>query len=132
MGSMRKGDCFEYSYSVTTEVYEGFINLFGDRNILHTNVEFAKEKGFDNKVVHGNILNGFISHFVGEGLPMKNVIIHSQEIKYLNPVYIGDELKLTVSIDEFFESVKAFIFRFSFTNQNNLKVSKGKIQIGVI
>ena len=74
---MKEGDCFEARFTVTEETYLGFISLFKDKNPLHTDATFARLRGFDDKVMHGNILNGFLSYFIGECLPMKNVIIHS-------------------------------------------------------
>ena len=110
----------------------GFISLFNDNNPLHTCEIFARERGFKTNVMHGNILNGFISHFIGECLPIKNVIIHSQEINYSKPVYLNDTLQLIVEIKEFFESVSTFELIFYFQNQNHIKVAKGKISIGLI
>lgn len=129
---MEKGTKFQKTYKVNESVYKGFVSIFQDNNPLHINEEFAQKKGFKSKVMHGNILNGFISHFVGECLPSKDVIIHSQEIKYSNPVYLKDTLKLCVEVDDFFESVQTVELKFYFENQNNVKVAKGKLTIGLI
>jgi len=129
---MEKGDRFNVRYPVTAQVRDRFAQLFEDRNPLHTDKGFAREKGFDEEVMYGNILNGFISHFIGERLPIKNVIIHAQQIKYLKPFYCGDELTLTADIGEVVESVRVFIFNFSFSNQHNTEIAKGKVQIGII
>ena len=69
---------FELNFTVTESIYLGFIENFQDKNPLHTNESFAVSKGFKSKVMHGNILNGFLSYFIGEALPSKDVIIHSQ------------------------------------------------------
>ena len=126
------GTKFQQTYDVDKTVYSGFISLFKDNNPLHTEEQFAQEKGFKSKVMHGNILNGFISHFVGECLPLKNVIIHSQEIMYSQPVYLNDKLTLIVDVDDFFESVKTVELKFHFENQDKIKVAKGKLSIGFI
>ena len=95
---MEKGTKFQQAYTVDETVYSGFISLFRDNNPLHTNEQFAQQKGFRSKVMHGNILNGFISHFVGECLPLKDVIIHSQEIKFLRPVQLNDNLNFHLEV----------------------------------
>jgi acyl-CoA thioesterase FadM len=82
--------------------------------------------------MHGNILNGFLSCFIGEALPVKNVMIHSQEINYKKPVYMNDTLKLKAAVKEIHESVNAVVFKFSFVNQSNEIVAKGTIQIGIL
>ena len=128
---MQKGDSFSLRFEVSEKIYSGFIDLFRDGNPLHTNEAFARSKGFKGKVMHGNILGGYLSYFIGEGLPDKNVIIHSQEINYLRPVYLGTVLDLKAEIVEVFDSVKAIEFKFWFEN-DGIKVAKGKIQIGLI
>jgi 3-hydroxybutyryl-CoA dehydratase len=129
---MIKGDKFTRTFVVTDKIYHGFIELFNDNNPLHTSAEFAAGKGFSGRVMHGNILGGFLSYFIGECLPVKNVIIHSQEIKYMNPVYMNDQLSFNAEISEVFESVKAVEFKFLFSKEDSVKVAKGKIQIGII
>jgi acyl dehydratase len=113
-------------------VYHGFIALFGDNNPLHTDEAFALGKKFKGRVMHGNILNGFLSHFVGECLPIKDVIIHSQQIQFRNPVYLNDELTLDVVVKDLFESVKAVELKFEFKNTSGLIVAQGKLQLGII
>ena len=128
---MRKGDTFELNYPVTPEVRDGFRQVFRDTNPLHTDRSFAQARGFVEEVMYGNILNGFISHFIGEELPIKNVIIHSQQIKFFKPFYCGDELLLKAEIGEAVESVHVFIFNFSFFNQQEIEIARGKVQIGL-
>jgi 3-hydroxybutyryl-CoA dehydratase len=125
------GKRFEERFTVSEEIYRGFIHLFKDRNPLHTDEQFSLSKGFQSKVMHGNILNGFISYFIGECLPLKNVIIHSQEIQYKNPVYMNDELQFIAVVNDIFESVNAVEFSFSFLNKSKT-VAKGKFQIGIL
>ncbi len=129
---MKQGEKFEISFEMTDIVYEGFMKIFNDKNPLHTDEKYAKNKGFKSKVMHGNILGGFLSYFIGECLPDKNVIIYSQEIKYRKPVYIHNILKLFAETGEVFESVKTIEIKFYFENEENIKVASGKIQIGYI
>ncbi|PWA04841.1 MaoC/PaaZ C-terminal domain-containing protein [Flavobacterium psychrotolerans] len=126
------GDKFEEHFIVSDETYNGFIQIFKDTNPLHTDENFAVEKGFKGKVMHGNILNGFLSYFIGECLPTKNVIIHSQEIQFKNAVYLNDELQFKAEIIGIYESVNAIEFKFDFKNATTKTVAKGKIQIGII
>ena len=129
---MLKGDQFCHEFVVTRSIYTGFISLFGDRNPLHTELEFSRQKGFNGLVMHGNILNGFVSYFIGELLPVKNVIIQSQEIKFSKPVYLDDSLKFTATVEDVYESVNTIEFKFRFTNLKGIKVATGKIMVGLI
>jgi 3-hydroxybutyryl-CoA dehydratase len=129
----REGDKFLEHFMVTEIIYTSFIHLFNDRNPLHTDSSFAKNKGFTDTVMHGNILCGFVSYFIGECLPIKDVIIHSQSIQYKNPVYRDEALDFEAIVAGIYESVGAVEFSFTFRKANSRQmVAKGKIQIGII
>lgn len=129
---MQRGDKFESKFKITDEIYNGFISIFNDKNPLHTNNSFAIEKGFQSKVMHGNILNGFVSYFIGECLPIKNVVIQTQEIKFFKPTYLNDDLLFQAEIVDVFDSVKMVEIKFVFKKDKETKVATGKINIGII
>ena len=124
----------EYShvFVVNETVYKAFQQGTADYNPLHTNQEFAKSKGFPQCVMYGNILNGFLSYFIGMMLPTQDVIIHSQDIAFKNPVFMNDELQFTAKVDDISEAVNAVIFKYTFRNNSGKVVAKGHIQIGLI
>jgi 3-hydroxybutyryl-CoA dehydratase len=128
----KEGDQFESGFTVSDEVYTGFVKLFRDENPLHTDNDFAVRKGFQGKVMHGNILNGFLSYFIGECLPTKDVIIHSQEIQFKNAVFLHDELQFKAEVIGVYDSVNAVEFKFDFKNAAGRTAAKGKIQIGIL
>ena len=119
-------------FTVSSEVYRAFQECSGDFNPLHTDEEFARSKGFPDKVMYGNILNVFVSTLVGECLPTKDVMIQSQELQFKRPVFMNDELTATMNVESVHESVNTVIFKFSFRNQCQKVVAKGKVQIGII
>ena len=129
---MNKGDIFKNKFKISKNIYDGFIKLFDDKNPLHTDEVFAQSKGFKSRVMHGNILGGFLSYFIGECLSTKNVIIHSQEIKYFKPVYLNELVSLNAEIIGIYKSVNVIEFKFYFENEQSNKIAKGKIQIGII
>ena len=119
-------------YKLDNNLYENFRDIFRDFNPLHTNELYAIEKGFKGVVMHGNILNGFLSNFIGENFGLSNTIIHSQSIVFLKPVYLNSLLKLEAKITEVYESVNTCLIKYAFINEEGIKVSKGKLQIGII
>jgi 3-hydroxybutyryl-CoA dehydratase len=125
-------DTFDQQFKISKELVSDFVKLSNDRNPLHTIDKFAIDKGFKSMVVQGNLQNCFISYFIGECLPSKNVMILSQTINYKNPVYINDILFLKVKIIGIFESVDLIEFDFNFTNQLDKIISKGIIKIKLI
>ncbi|HOD15760.1 MAG TPA: MaoC/PaaZ C-terminal domain-containing protein [Spirochaetota bacterium] len=129
---MKKGDTFTIPFEVTEKVYRGFTDIFEDRNPLHMDDGYAKGKGFREKVMYGNILNGFISCFIGERLPEKNVVLISQDIAYAKPVYLNDRLELRAEVEDVHDSVGIVEFRYQFVNASGVRVARGKIQIRMI
>lgn len=125
-------DRFERTFLLSDKTYEGFIEIFQDKNPLHTDEQFAIGKGFKGRVMHGNILNGFLSYFIGECLPIKDVIIHTQSIQFKNAVYLNDKISFEGIVNEVYESVNAIEFKFSFKNEASKELAKGKIQIGIL
>jgi 3-hydroxybutyryl-CoA dehydratase len=128
---MQQGDKYTYVFELTPDVYNGFIATFKDMNPLHTDKQFAISKGFKSEVMHGNILNGFISYFIGECLPEKNVMIYSQKIDFKHPVYLHDKLTLQAKIKDIHESVHTAEIEYYFENRENVKVAKGSVLIGL-
>ena len=129
---MKAGDKFTETFRVTDEIYKGFIDLFQDKNFMHMDDEKAQERGFKSKIMHGNILNGFISFFIGECLPVKTIIIHKQTIQYRNPIFLNDILDFEAKINGVHESVNAVEFIYKFKNTKAKVVAKGDFQIGIL
>jgi 3-hydroxybutyryl-CoA dehydratase len=127
-----KGVKFEHQFVVSQAVYEGFLQTFKDGNLLHVNDAAARERGFAGKIMHGNILNGFLSYFVGECLPAKAVVIQTQTTKFHKPVYLNDALTLRAEVADFFESVSTAEISFQFLNQDGAKVAAGKLSVGFL
>lgn len=120
------------SFMVDEKVYNFFQELSGDMNPLHTNAEFAKRKGFPQKVMYGNILNCFVSTLIGMCLPTPHIMIAAQDIKFKNPVYLNDRLDATISVSEIFAIADSVELKFTFTNESNLKVAVGKVLVKML
>lgn len=125
------GDKFTQHFEITPQIYNGFIAVFGDRHPLHTDEQYAVARGFRSRVMHGNILNGFLSYFIGECLPAPEVMILSQEIKYQRPVYLDDRLTLEAIVSNAYQSVNVTEITCKFRNDSDGKVvASAKIQVG--
>lgn len=122
-------------YKVTPEVYYSFQRCSNDFNPLHTDAVFAKQKGFETPVMYGNILNAFISHFVGMLLPSREVMIQSQDISFHKPVFLNDDILMEASLDSVSEAVNVIIYKLKFYRigePKNTLVAKAHVQIGLI
>ena len=124
-----------HTYQVTPEIYKAFQLCSQDMNPLHTDESFAREKGFPGCVMYGNILNAFISHFVGMCLPTPHVMIQSQDISFHKPVFLNDEITLQASVDTVSEAVNIINYKLKFyktVETGRQLVAKGHVQIGLL
>lgn len=129
---MKTGDQFRQEFIVSKKEYETFLTVFNDQNPMHTSSSYARSKGFRDRIMHGNILNGYLSFFVGEQLPTKEVVIISQSINYNLPFYLGDNLELNAQIKTIHVSVGIIDIKYKFRKSIEHIVADGLIQIKMI
>lgn len=126
------GDFYNESFEVTDDVYKTFLYAFKDKNPMHVDKEYSCKYGFTDILMHGNILNGFISYFVGQKLPIKNVILISQNINYKTPFYLNEKLFFKMKVIEIYKSVNVITFKFNFTKIKGVNVANGRVQIKIL
>ena len=128
-------ETMQHTYKVTPDVYYSFQRCSNDFNPLHTDKMYAIEKGFTGQVMYGNILNTFISHFVGMLLPSRDVMILSQDISFHKPVYIDEDSLLEASVETVSEAVNTIEYKLKFRRVSADKpelVAKGHVQIKLL
>lgn len=94
MRDIKIGSRAVFKVRITKTLIDAFADLVGDHNPLHTDLEYAKRASFRERVAHGMLVSSFFSRLIGMNLPGKNSLIISQEIKYIKPVFSGDELEI--------------------------------------
>jgi acyl dehydratase len=63
-----------------------FAEISGDINPLHTDAEYAKSKGFSDKVAYGMLTASFLSTLAGVYLPGKYCLIQEVSVSFTNPI----------------------------------------------
>jgi 3-hydroxybutyryl-CoA dehydratase len=130
--ALQEGMSFEQSYTITEKVYSGFLSTFADTNPLHVDEAYAKEKGFKGRVMHGAILSGFLSHFIGMHVPGDRSMLLSSDIRFLKPNYLGDEIVLLAKISQKAETGSLLILQFVFFNKTqNIAVARAQVHVKV-
>lgn len=117
---------------VTEEMMSAFAGITGDYNPLHTDRQFAENKGFNDKVVYGMLTASFLSTLAGMYLPGERSIIQNVDISFAKPVFIGDELEITGKIAELNDCVRQMVLKVVIKNQEDKKVVRGKMKIGIL
>lgn len=100
-----------------------FAGITGDMNPAHTDSVSAKEGVFHDRVAHGILVTGLISAVLGMKLPGPGTIYLGQEVKFVKPVYLGDTITATCTVNAIREDKNIVNFDTVCTNQ------KGEIVI---
>ena len=120
------------SVRVNSEKQDKFLKISGDINPLHTDAEYSKSKGFSDRIVYGMLTSSFFSTLVGVYLPGKYSILQGIDIQFYEPVFIDDILTITGKVSYINEAYKQLEIKAVIINQDNKKVSKATIKVGVI
>ena len=82
-----------WSFSFSSEDLETFAKLSGDFNPIHTNANFARDKGFSAPLIYGLLLSSQVSRLIGQELPDSHAILTGMEIGFISPGFAGDDLE---------------------------------------
>jgi 3-hydroxybutyryl-CoA dehydratase len=119
-------------YTLSRSVYEAFLAAFDDRSPVHVNDDYARASGFRERVMHGAILNGFLSNFVGMHFPGQRALWLSVDLRYLAPTYLDDQLKIEAVVAQKVESQQVLVLNIVVRNvtQGNL-TARGRLQVAL-
>lgn len=105
------------------------VTLFGgislDVNPLHMSDEFAKTSIFGKRVVHGILTSGLISAVLANKLPGPGTIYLGQELRFVAPVYLGDDITAEVEVAEIREDKHIVKLNTTCYNQDGKAVITG-------
>lgn len=103
-----------------------YAGIIGDFNPIHVNPEYAKTTMFGERIAHGMLTASFISTLVGCGIPGRNGLYLSQDIKFVKPVRIGDTITATAEVIEKIEGKNRIVMSTIIRNQRDEVVIDGK------
>ncbi len=104
---------------------EAFSRLTSDTAPVHVDPGHARAMGFSGSIAHGFLVAGMYSGILGMRLPGGNTVIHQLQLEMPAPVYPGDELTYTVTVERIFPAIASVKLRLQATNQQGTLVSKG-------
>ncbi len=121
-----------FEVTVTEDMMDKFLSISGDINPLHMDENYAKEKGFKDRVVYGLLSSSFYSTLAGVYLPGKFCILQGADIQFSSPVFIGDTLTISGKVTYINEAYKQLEIKAVIRNQDNKRVSKSTLKTGVM
>ena len=122
----------QFEVTITDQMLEMFGKISGDHNPLHQNEDFAIGKGYPGRVAYGMLTASFLSTLAGVYLPGEDSLIHSVEVKFTKPVFIGDMITVTGEVVAKNDHFPVFDMNVVMKNQKGEKVLRGCMRVGVI
>jgi 3-oxoacyl-[acyl-carrier protein] reductase len=126
------GDSAELKHVITEEDIKKFVELTGDDNKIHTDKDFALQTPFKKPVVHGMLGASFISTIIGTKLPGDGALWFSQNLEFLLPVRVGDEITVKVEVTKKIDKDNVIELRTEIFNQFKQKVTSGLAKVKII
>ena len=125
IGEMKIGDSASFTKTISeTDVYL-YAGISGDFNPAHVNQTEAEKGMFGKRIAHGMLSAGLISAVLGTLLPGPGTIYMAQELRFTQPVYIGDTITAPATVAEMIPEKNRVKLETVCTNQNGDVVIKG-------
>lgn len=105
------GGTASLEFSFTPEVVAQYANLIGDHAPVHFDAEFARGRGFADRIVHGMFIASLFSGLLGNELPGAHSVINQLTIKLHRAVVVGDTLRYLVTVAQVTPSVRAVMLK---------------------
>jgi acyl dehydratase len=128
---LKQGDTVRWRHEVTAGEVETFARLSGDVNPLHLDDAFAEEHGFRGRVVHGALVNAFISRILGTELPGPGCLWLSQTTRFAQPVYVADPIEVVVRVVHKSESLRTLVLETTVQNLRGETLLQGEAKVTV-
>lgn len=126
------GDTARIVHVIVQKDIDKFVQLTGDDNQLHVNSDFARTTPFKKPVVHGMLSASFISTIIGTRIPGDGALWFSQNLEFLLPVRVGDEITVCAEIIKKNSNENTLELSTDVFNQHKQKVIAGKAKVKVL
>lgn len=136
---LQPGDLFTGpARTITESDVVGFAGLSGDFNPIHTDVEFARDTPYGQRVVYGllilSMMTGLLDRtglFSGSAIAMLGI----RDWRFLAPVFIGDTIRFRLTITDVRRTRRGdrgvVARHFEVLNQDDTVVQAGHIDVMV-
>lgn len=108
-------------WTVAAADLDAFADVSGDVNPLHVDADFARARGFPDRVAHGFLLGSKVSAFVGTVMPGRDCLLLETQLAWPNPCYAGDVIQLRGEIVELSSENRIMRIKFRATATRAVK-----------
>lgn len=118
-----------YSKTCTEADIQLFATVSGDVNPVHLDAEYAKGTVFEQRIAHGMYTGALVSAALALELPGPGTIYLGQELKFKAPVFIGDEITVTLEVESVREDKAIVGLICTCSKQDGTVVAQGKATV---
>jgi len=119
---------YEVALTVSPEMVTAFSRLTGDFSSLHTDADFGRVSAFRTNVAHGMLPVLFVLCPSVSWKPGKKAWIKKLSGTFLKPVFIGDEILVTVKEEESAQDTATFEYKVVH-KASQAVVTSGKMEL---
>lgn len=123
------GDTASLSRTLSYEDIQLFAIMSGDVNPQHLDREYGSSTLFQGVVAHGMWGGALISAVLGTRLPGPGTVYHSQTLRFVQPVRVGNTLTISVTVSAIDRGSGIVTFDCSGVNQHGAVVIAGEAQV---
>lgn len=86
--------------SITQEMIDAYAEATGDFNPIHVDPEYSKTGPFGRTIAHGLMTLAFVAQMLNEWSDGRFDESGEVEIAFVGPVFVGDRVEVTGSVDQ--------------------------------
>jgi acyl dehydratase len=126
---LKKGVRRSFSVQVTKRDVFAFAELSGDKNPLHLDEAYCSLTEFKRPVVHGVLINSYISRMIGMEIPGEGALWLKQSIEFRSPVFYDDVLLVTAVVEGVNHPLNVLSLSFDVKNDRGVTVLSGTADV---
>lgn len=128
--NIKVGSVYSFNRNFSFDDILSFAHLTGDFNPLHVDPKYQSPI-FKGNIVHGMLVGSLFSTLVGMYCPGKNCLYLSQELKFAQPIYPGQELIVKGTVTRKIEALKILFIKTEIIVEHKVVV-KGQAKVSVL
>lgn len=97
---LKQNQIYTHEFQFTQEEVNRFAEVTGDKNPVHTNVEYAAKTMFKRPIMHGMLSASLFSKVFGTLFPGDGTIYLKQSLSFLRPMYVETPYEAVFTVKE--------------------------------
>lgn len=111
LSKFKLGEKSSFTKTFNQEEVIAYAKSSMDENPVHFDKEYARKTYFKKPIVHGLFVASLFGGLLGSRLPGKGTIHLGQDLKFIQPVFVGEKVTASIEIIHIREDKPIITFR---------------------